>query len=406
MVIKADGLAAGKGVIIATTAEERDAAIDAMFDGGFGEAGARIVIEEYMEGEEASYFALVDGETVVPFGSAQDHKRVGEGDTGPNTGGMGAYSPAAVLTPRLRRRVLDEIVAPTARALAGAGTPYSGVLYAGLMLTADGPKLVEYNARFGDPECQPLMMRLESDLLALMLATAKGELAGAPKPRFSAEAALTVVMAARGLSRQPGQGRRDRRPRQSGGGRRQGLPRRHGARGRQARRRRRPGTRRDRARQRTSPPRGAAPIAPSTRSTFRPASAAATSAGAKWRAARADANDANGYGRIVPVLAKLLIGLAAAWLVGWIVYAPLGRGEAFVDRLQADSEAAVAEAGVPNIHVRFARHPLGRRAILSGRADRFQREGMGSLPGLDERVRNVPGVSGVRWEEQSRAAVR
>ncbi|MGQ0588029.1 MAG: phosphoribosylamine--glycine ligase [Sphingosinicella sp.] len=203
VVIKADGLAAGKGVIIAETAEQAALALDMMFDGGFGGAGESVVIEEYMEGEEVSFFALVDGETVRPFGSAQDHKRVGEGDTGPNTGGMGAYSPASIFTLKLERRVIKEIVAPTAQALAADGTPYSGILYAGLMLTAEGPKLVEYNARFGDPECPVLMMRLESDLLALMLATAKGELATARKPRLAKESALTVVMAAKGYPGTP-----------------------------------------------------------------------------------------------------------------------------------------------------------------------------------------------------------
>ena len=203
VVIKADGLAAGKGVVIAETLEDAKAALATMFDGGFGGAGASVVIEAFMTGEEVSFFALVDGETVVPFGSAQDHKRVGDGDTGPNTGGMGAYSPAAILTPELEARALDEIVRPTARALADAGTPYSGVLYAGLMLTPEGPKLVEYNARFGDPECQVLMMRLESDLVDLMLATATGRLAAVAPPVFSADAALTVVMAARGYPGTP-----------------------------------------------------------------------------------------------------------------------------------------------------------------------------------------------------------
>jgi phosphoribosylamine---glycine ligase len=198
VVIKADGLAAGKGVIIAETAREAEAALAAMFDGGFGGAGEAVVIEEYMTGEEVSFFALVDGETVLPFGSAQDHKRVGDGDTGPNTGGMGAYSPAAIFTPALEARVLDEIVRPTARALAHAGTPFSGILYAGLMLTPEGPKLVEYNVRFGDPECQALMLRFEGDLAALMLAAAKGALDEAAPPRFSSDAALVVVMAASG----------------------------------------------------------------------------------------------------------------------------------------------------------------------------------------------------------------
>jgi len=203
VVIKADGLAAGKGVIIAQTEQEAQAALDAMFDGRFGGAGEALVIEEFMTGEEVSFFALVDGETVLPFGSAQDHKRVGEGDTGPNTGGMGAYSPAAIFTPALERRTLEEIVRPTAKALAEAGTPFSGILYAGLMLTPEGPKLVEYNVRFGDPECQVLMLRLEGDLLALMLACAKGELAAADPPRFSKQAALVVVIAAEGYPDAP-----------------------------------------------------------------------------------------------------------------------------------------------------------------------------------------------------------
>jgi phosphoribosylamine--glycine ligase len=206
VVIKADGLAAGKGVIIAETDAEAMAALDTMFDGGFGAAGGALVIEEFMTGEEVSFFALVDGETVVPFGSAQDHKRVGEGDTGPNTGGMGAYSPASIFTAELEQRAMDAIVRPTARALAEAGTPFSGILYAGLMLTPEGPKLVEYNARFGDPECQVLMLRLESDLLALMLATARGALAEAEPPRFSEDVALVVVMAAEGYPGTPAKG--------------------------------------------------------------------------------------------------------------------------------------------------------------------------------------------------------
>jgi phosphoribosylamine--glycine ligase len=206
VVIKADGLAAGKGVIIAETAEEAAAGLDLMFEGGFGSAGDSVVIEEFMTGEEVSFFCLVDGETVVPFGSAQDHKRVGDGDTGPNTGGMGAYSPASIFTPELERRALEEIVRPTARALAAAGTPFSGILYAGLMLTPEGPKLVEYNARFGDPECQVLMLRLMSDLLELMLATARGELAGAPQPVFLDHPAVVVVIAAEGYPGEPKKG--------------------------------------------------------------------------------------------------------------------------------------------------------------------------------------------------------
>lgn len=193
-VLKADGLAAGKGVIIAETLAEAESALETMF----AEQGAEVVIEEFMVGEEASFFALTDGETIVPFGSAQDHKRVGDGDTGPNTGGMGAYSPARVLTLELEARVMAEIIEPTVRALAAEGTPYSGVLFAGLMLTADGPKLIEYNARFGDPECQVLMMRFEGDLAALLHACARGDLASAAAPQMTDRPALTVVMAAEG----------------------------------------------------------------------------------------------------------------------------------------------------------------------------------------------------------------
>jgi len=205
-VIKADGLAAGKGVIIAASAEEASSALDAMFAGGFGSAGEAVVIEEFLEGEEVSFFALVDGETVVPFGSAQDHKRVGDGDTGPNTGGMGAYSPPSIFTPALQRKVLAEIIRPTVAALAEVGHPYSGLLYAGLMLTREGPKLIEYNVRFGDPECQVLMLRLQDDLLALMLATSRSELADAAPPRLSPATALTVVMAAKGYPGTPKKG--------------------------------------------------------------------------------------------------------------------------------------------------------------------------------------------------------
>jgi len=206
VVIKADGIAAGKGVIVAATDAEAEAALDLMFEGGFGRAGMSVVIEEFLEGEEVSFFAMTDGETIVPFGSAQDHKRVGEGDTGPNTGGMGAYSPASILTGRLEKRVMDEIVRPTVEALAAEGNPYSGILYAGLMLTRAGPKLIEYNARFGDPECQVLMMRLESDLLELLCAVAKAKLGEHPQPVFSVDAALTVVMAAEGYPANPKRG--------------------------------------------------------------------------------------------------------------------------------------------------------------------------------------------------------
>ncbi|MDG2534606.1 phosphoribosylamine--glycine ligase [Sphingomonas sp. HITSZ_GF] len=199
VVIKADGLAAGKGVTVAFTHEEAEGAVQDIFAG----TGASVVIEEFLEGEEASLFVLTDGEAYVSFGSAQDHKRVGDGDTGPNTGGMGAYSPAPVLTPELEAQAIDEIVRPTIEALARMGSPYSGVLYAGLMLTPTGPKLIEYNARFGDPECQVLMLRYQGDLLALMLAVAKGELAGQPAPVFADKTALTVVMAANGYPGTP-----------------------------------------------------------------------------------------------------------------------------------------------------------------------------------------------------------
>jgi phosphoribosylamine--glycine ligase len=206
VVVKADGIAAGKGVIIATTRAEAEAAVRDIFAGAFGAAGAQIVLEAFMEGEEASFFALTDGTTVVPFGSAQDHKRVGDGDTGPNTGGMGAYSPAPVLTPALEAEVMARIVAPTVRTLAADGTPYVGVLYAGLMLTAEGPKLIEYNARFGDPECQVLMMRFAGDLAALLQAVATGRLAEAGPVTFADRTALTVVMAARGYPGTPARG--------------------------------------------------------------------------------------------------------------------------------------------------------------------------------------------------------
>jgi phosphoribosylamine---glycine ligase len=204
-VLKADGLAAGKGVVIAETLAEAEAALADMFGGGFGAAGAEVVIEEFMQGEEASFFALTDGTAIVPFGSAQDHKRVGDGDVGPNTGGMGAYSPAPVLTEALQARVMAEIIEPTVQTMRADGNPYSGVLFAGLMLTDEGPKLIEYNARFGDPECQVLMMRLESDLVPIMLACAKEELAGV-EVTLSDDTALTVVMAAKGYPGTPEKG--------------------------------------------------------------------------------------------------------------------------------------------------------------------------------------------------------
>jgi len=196
-VVKADGLAAGKGVIIAMTEEEALAAIDDMFGGAFGGAGAEVVIEEFMEGEEASLFVLVDGEKVLSIGSAQDHKRVGEGDTGPNTGGMGAYSPAPVLTPEIEAKAMEEIVKPTMKVMAERGMPYQGVLYAGLMIKDGQPRLVEYNVRFGDPECQVLMMRLGAQALDLMQAAAEGRLAEA-RVNWGDDHAITVVMAANG----------------------------------------------------------------------------------------------------------------------------------------------------------------------------------------------------------------
>jgi phosphoribosylamine---glycine ligase len=205
-VIKADGLAAGKGVIIAETRGEALAALEDMFGGGFGDAGASVVIEEFMTGEEASFFALTDGTDVVAFGSAQDHKRIGDGDTGPNTGGMGAYSPARVLTQDLQAQVMERIIKPTVAYMSEQGMPYSGVLFAGLMLTDEGPKLIEYNARFGDPECQVLMTRYKGDLAALMLAVATGKLAGLGTPAFSSDTALTVVMAANGYPGTPDKG--------------------------------------------------------------------------------------------------------------------------------------------------------------------------------------------------------
>jgi phosphoribosylamine--glycine ligase len=208
VVIKADGLAAGKGVTVAMTMAEAEDAVAEIFSGRFGEAGAEAVIEEFLEGEEASLFALTDGHTIVPFGSAQDHKRVGDGDTGPNTGGMGAYSPTRVLTPDLEGEAMARIIAPTVRTMADEGMPYSGVLYAGLMLTAQGPKLIEYNARFGDPECQVLMMRYEGDLVELLAACAGNRLATLPPPAFSPRTALTVAMAADGYPGTPAKGGR------------------------------------------------------------------------------------------------------------------------------------------------------------------------------------------------------
>jgi phosphoribosylamine--glycine ligase len=197
IVVKADGLAAGKGVIVAMTTDEALAAIDDMFGGEFGAAGAEVVIEEFMTGEEASFFILTDGTNALPIGTAQDHKRVGDGDTGPNTGGMGAYSPAPVLSDAIAQRAMEEIVLPTIREMARRGTPYQGVLYAGLMIENGQGRLVEYNARFGDPECQVLMMRLGAQALDLLLACAEGRLDQA-RINWADDHALTVVMAAKG----------------------------------------------------------------------------------------------------------------------------------------------------------------------------------------------------------------
>jgi phosphoribosylamine--glycine ligase len=205
IVIKADGLAAGKGVTVAMTLEDALAAIDDCFEGAFGAAGAEVVVEEFLEGEEASFFCLCDGQTALPFGTAQDHKRVGDGDTGPNTGGMGAYSPAPVLDAATVGMVMEEIIRPTLKGMTEMGCPFSGVLYAGLMLTTKGPQLIEYNVRFGDPECQVLMMRLESDPLPLLLASAQGRLAG-EEARWHDDTALTVVMAAKGYPGTPVKG--------------------------------------------------------------------------------------------------------------------------------------------------------------------------------------------------------
>jgi phosphoribosylamine--glycine ligase len=197
IVVKADGLAAGKGVVVAETLAEAEAAIDIMFEGGLGAAGAEVVVEEFLAGEEASFFALCDGETAIPLVSAQDHKRVFDGDRGPNTGGMGAYSPAPVMTPAMERRAMDEFVLPTVRAMKAEGMPFKGILYAGLMITADGPKLIEYNVRFGDPECQVLMLRLKSDLVPALIAACDGMLKNFDL-RWSDETAITVVMASKG----------------------------------------------------------------------------------------------------------------------------------------------------------------------------------------------------------------
>ena len=206
IVVKADGLAAGKGVVVAATIAEAEAAIaDIMESRVHGAAGATVLIEECLIGEEISFFALCDGKTALPLGAAQDHKRVGDGDTGPNTGGMGAYSPAPIMTPEMNTRVMNEIIQPTVRAMAAMGAPYKGVLFAGLMITKEGPQLIEYNVRFGDPECQVLMLRLMSDLVPALMAARDGQLKNFDL-RWYPDAALTVVMAAKGY---PGHYKKD-----------------------------------------------------------------------------------------------------------------------------------------------------------------------------------------------------
>jgi phosphoribosylamine---glycine ligase len=204
IVVKADGLAGGKGVVVAKTMGEAEAAVEALLP-----AGSAIVVEEFLEGEEVSFFALCDGLTAMPFASAQDHKRVGDGDTGPNTGGMGAYSPAPVMTPELTQRVMGEVVAPTLRGMNERGSPFRGVLFAGLMVNAQGPKVIEFNVRFGDPEAEVILPRLKDDLLPLLLACANGILP-IDAPRFYSDAALAVVMAARGYPGEPVRGSRIR----------------------------------------------------------------------------------------------------------------------------------------------------------------------------------------------------
>jgi phosphoribosylamine---glycine ligase len=207
IVVKADGLAAGKGVVVAKTLEEAEAAVDASLSRADWRVGAEIVIEDFLEGEEVSFFALCDGTTAAPLASAQDHKRLCDGDTGPNTGGMGAYSPPSVMTAELNKRIMREIVRPTLQGMNKRGSPFRGVLFAGLMIDKDGPKLVEYNVRFGDPEAEVILPRLEDDLLPLLLACASGALGGVA-PKLRADAALAVVMAARGYPGEPVRGSR------------------------------------------------------------------------------------------------------------------------------------------------------------------------------------------------------
>ncbi|RLQ89374.1 phosphoribosylamine--glycine ligase [Notoacmeibacter ruber] len=206
IVIKADGLAAGKGVTVAETVDQACAAVDDCFEGLFGSAGAEVVVEDFLSGEEASFFCLCDGRTAVALAGAQDHKRVGDGDVGPNTGGMGAYSPAPVLTDKHIETVMTRIIQPTLDGMAERGTPFTGVLYAGLMIDEEGPKLIEYNVRFGDPECQVLMVRLKSDLLPVLHAAALGRLAECEELEWTEQPALTVVMAAEGYPGTPKKG--------------------------------------------------------------------------------------------------------------------------------------------------------------------------------------------------------
>src|SRR5438552_6900411 len=205
IVVKADGLAAGKGVVVAMTDHEAIAAVDMMFGGSFGASGAEVVVEEFMIGEEASFFALCDGEHALPLATAQDHKRAFDGDNGPNTGGMGAYSPAPVLTDAMCTRVMEEMIKATLRALKEMGCPYEGVIYAGVMVTKDGPRLVEYNARFGDPECQVQMLRMMSDIVPALIASADGQLKNFSLRWFD-DVALTVIMATKGYPGDYGKG--------------------------------------------------------------------------------------------------------------------------------------------------------------------------------------------------------
>jgi phosphoribosylamine--glycine ligase len=205
IVVKADGLAAGKGVVVAATLAEAGEAVDATLGGRFGDAGAEIIVEEFLAGEEASFFALCDGTHALPLAAAQDHKRVGDGDTGPNTGGMGAYSPCAAVTPEIETQVMERIILPTVRAMARDGRPFKGVLFAGLMLAETGPELLEFNVRFGDPECQALMMRLHSDLVPALLASRDGML-NRVDLRWRNDAAICVVMAAQGYPDDPRHG--------------------------------------------------------------------------------------------------------------------------------------------------------------------------------------------------------